>query len=244
MWPQTTETPLRTSTRRDSTAGTLTAICARAKTSSSVRCGREVWPPRPVSSILMVSEAEVMAPIRVPILPTSIRGSQCRARIRGTPSRTPCSMQLWAPPGMVSSAGWKMIRTVPRSGDSSCIRCRTRAAPSMVAVWTSWPQAWVTPWFFEANGRPVSSMMGRASMSPRRAVAIGPSPMSTVRPVPSRRRGLSPASSRRLASLSVVRNSLKESSGCACRSRRKAISSGSRGSSHGPTNVVGSASVE
>ena len=24
----------------------------------------------------------------------------------------------------------------------------------MVVVWTSWPQAWVTPWFFEANGRP------------------------------------------------------------------------------------------
>src|SRR6478752_4857390 len=115
--PQTTDTPLRTSTRRESTAGTLTAICARAKTSSSVRCGREVWPPRPESSILMVSEAEVIAPIRVPILPTSIRGSQCSARMRGTPSRTPCSMHEVAPPGIVSSAGWKMIRTVQRSGD-------------------------------------------------------------------------------------------------------------------------------
>ena len=38
--------------------------------------------------------------------------------------------------------------------------------PSMVVVCTSCPQAWVTPWFFDANSRPVSSMMGRASMSP------------------------------------------------------------------------------
>ena len=87
-------------------------------------------------------------------LADSIRGSQCSARIRGTPSSTPCSMHACAPPGMVSSAGWKMIRTVPPSGDSSCMRCRTRAMPSMVVVWTSWPQAWVTPWFFDANGRP------------------------------------------------------------------------------------------
>src|SRR6478752_7444258 len=152
IWPHTTDTPLRTSTRRDRTAGTLTAIWASAKTRSSVRCGRDVWPPRPDSSIRMVSEADVMAPIRVPTLPTSMRGSQCSARILGTPSSTPCSMHACAPPGMVSSAGWKMIRTVAPRGDSWCMRCNTRAMPSMVVVCTSWPHAWVTPWFLDDGG--------------------------------------------------------------------------------------------
>ncbi|MFH7479347.1 hypothetical protein RA274_28215, partial [Pseudomonas syringae pv. tagetis] len=46
--PHTTETAERTSIRRESTAGTFTAIWDRAKTMSSVRWGREVCPPRPV----------------------------------------------------------------------------------------------------------------------------------------------------------------------------------------------------
>ncbi|MDI2021316.1 hypothetical protein PJL18_01835 [Paenarthrobacter nicotinovorans] len=241
--PHTTETPLRTSTLRDSTAGTFTAIWANANTRSSVRCGLEVWPPRPESSILMVSDADVMAPMRVPIWPTLILGSQCSARMRGTPSSTPCSMQDNAPPGIVSSAGWKMIRTVPPSGLFLCIRWSVRAMPSIAVVWTSCPQACVTPWFLEANGRPVSSMIGKASMSPRRAVAMGPSPTSTVSPVPSSRRGLSPAASSRSTSLSVVRNSLNDSSGCAWRSRRNSMSPGSSSSTQGLTTGAGSVSV-
>lgn len=75
------------------------------------------------------------------------------------------------------------------------------------------------------------------------AVAMGPSPTSTVSPEPSSRRGSSPAASSRSTSLSVVRNSLKESSGCACRSLRNSRSSGKRSSSHGFTTGVGSVSV-
>ncbi len=68
--------------------------------------------------------------------------------------------------------------------------------------------------------------MGRASMSARRASAMGPSPMSQISPVPSRWTGVSPAASRRATSLSVVADSRKESSGCEWMSRRKSMSSG------------------
>ena len=49
IFPQTSAAPVRGSSRRPSTAGTSVTTLARAKTRSSVSCGREVWPPRPCS---------------------------------------------------------------------------------------------------------------------------------------------------------------------------------------------------
>ena len=48
MWPHIIETPLRGSTRRDSTSWVAVARVPSAPTMSWVRCGREVWPPVPV----------------------------------------------------------------------------------------------------------------------------------------------------------------------------------------------------
>ena len=50
---------------------------------------------------------------------------------------------IFAPPGFFSSLGWKMSRTVPAS--SSRISFSTRATPSSMAVWASWPQACIRP---------------------------------------------------------------------------------------------------
>jgi hypothetical protein len=51
-----------------------------------------------------------MAPTRVPTRPTSSRGSQCRPKIESTPSTPPAAITSSAPPGMTSSAGWKINR--------------------------------------------------------------------------------------------------------------------------------------
>ncbi len=47
------------------------------------------------------------------------------------------------------------------------------ATPSIIAVWPSWPQACITPGFFDAKGSPVSSVIGSASWSLRSAT-VGP----------------------------------------------------------------------
>ena len=62
-----------------------------------------------------------------------------------------------------------------RRADSS------RAAPASIAVCRSWPQACMTPSTREAYGRPVRSVTGSASMSPRSStVPPGRPPRSTA----------------------------------------------------------------
>ena len=119
-------------------------ILPRAKTRSAVRCGRAVWPPGPVTLTLILSQAAVIGPARVPILPTSSRGSQCRAKIRSTEAMPPAAMTSMAPPG-TSSAGWKISRTWPGSAPAACARARNRPVPTRMEVCTSWPQAWQAP---------------------------------------------------------------------------------------------------
>ena len=55
----------------------------------------------------MRSQAAVIAPVRRPICPAGTDGSQCRANAREAPSSTPEATTSVAPPGTVSSAGWK-----------------------------------------------------------------------------------------------------------------------------------------
>ena len=118
--PHTTLTPARGSRRRDSTAGSSVISLARAKVRSSVRCGREVWPPLPVSRTSSWSAAPVIGPSRSPTWPTSRVGSQCRQKICSTPSRAPSVDQAQvAPPGMTSSAGWNSSRTRPGSSPAA-----------------------------------------------------------------------------------------------------------------------------
>ena len=58
----------------------------------------------------------MIGPTRVPSRPTASRGSQCSAKIRSTPSIAPSATMSIAPPGWISSAGWKISRTRPGSG--------------------------------------------------------------------------------------------------------------------------------
>ena len=46
---------------------------------------------------------------------------------------------------------------------------RSAAVASPIAVWASWPQACITPGPVDANARPVSSVIGSASISARMA---------------------------------------------------------------------------
>ena len=61
--PQTTLTPARGSSRRDRIAGNSVTTLPSAKVRSSVRCGRDVWPPRPVSRTSERRAAPVSAPV-------------------------------------------------------------------------------------------------------------------------------------------------------------------------------------
>ena len=81
---------------------------------------------------------------------------------------TPPSIASSAPPGLVSSAGWKISRTPLTSCPCSRSRDSTIPTPIKIAVCTSWPQAWQMPGWRDAKGSVVPSEMGKASMSARR----------------------------------------------------------------------------
>ena len=202
----------------------------RACTKSAVRCGREVWPPGEVRRSSSRSAAAVMGPMRVPTRPTASRGSQCRPKIRSTPSRPPAAMTSSAPPGVASSAGWKMNLTRPGSCGALAI---ATAAPSRDVVCTSWPHAWQTPSTVDRNSRSVASVTGRASRSARSATQVSPSPTSQVRPVPpGSTTGRRPTERSVAATRSVVAYSRRDSSGCAWMCRRQAMRSPMLPSSH------------
>ena len=161
--------------------------------------------------------------------------------MRSTPSSPPWATTSCAPPGMTSSAGWKISRTaMPRSRQASSWAASARPAPSSAAMWTSCPQAWQMPSWTEAHGRPLRSSTGSASRSARRATRYAAScgPRSATRPVPGSGRTRMPAASSRRATSVVVRVSARASSGCACRSRRTSTSSGAS-----PSTVAARASV-
>ena len=99
-----------------------------AKVRSSVRWGREVCPPLPVSSTSRRSAAPVSGPSRRPTVPTSRLGSACSPKIRGDAVERAGLDRHRAPPGMTSSAGWKISRTRP--GSRSATPASARPAPS------------------------------------------------------------------------------------------------------------------
>ena len=74
--------------------------------------------------------------------PTARCGSQCSAKIRDTPVNAPAAIASIAPPGINSSAAWKISRTPT---GSSGAEASAIAAPSNTAVCASCPQAWATP---------------------------------------------------------------------------------------------------
>ena len=126
-----------------------------------------MWPPLPVSRISSASAAPVTGPSRSPTWPTSMVGSQCRQKIRLTPSSAPSSISRVAPPGMTSSAGWNSSRTRPGSSPAACTSASARPAPSRAVVWTSCPQAWATPATLLCHGSSVRVV-------DREGVEVGP----------------------------------------------------------------------
>jgi hypothetical protein len=62
-------------------------------------------------------------------------------------ANTPSFIIRDAPPGSSSSPGWKISFTVPSNSARSAVRMR--AVASNDAVCTSWPQACITPGFWE-----------------------------------------------------------------------------------------------
>ena len=93
---------------------------------------------------------------------------------------------------------------------------------STIAVCASCPQACATPGSVEEYGAPVRSVIGRASISARRAIRGAYSgPKSQVNPVPpGSALGLRPASTSRSATNWVVANSCRPSSGWRWKWRR------------------------
>ena len=85
-----------------------------------------------------------------------------------------------APPGISSSAAWKISRTPTGSSGTDA---SASAVPSSTAVCASWPQACATLGTTEAYGAPVRSAIGNASMSARSAMR-GPcsGPKSQIKP--------------------------------------------------------------
>jgi hypothetical protein len=136
--PQTITVPCRGSIRRDSTPGSPVITVPIPYTRSEVRCGREVCPPGECRVISSESAAEVIGPAVIATRPTAKRGSQCSAKIRDTPFNAPAAIASSAPPGISSSAGWKISRT---PAGSSGAEASAVAAPSSIAVCASWPQA-------------------------------------------------------------------------------------------------------
>ena len=142
-------------------------------------------------TVTEISSVEAsIGPARQPANPMGRLGVMCRANARSTPSSTPSSIIIGAPPAP-SSPGWNINLTRP--ANRSRISDRSRAAPTSIAVWASWPQAWARPCSTEQKSSPLSSVMGRASVSARSRTVAGwplPSPSRSatteVRPSPAR----------------------------------------------------------
>ncbi len=127
-----------------------------------------MWPPGRAGATVSMSDAAVIGPLRSPTRPASSDGSQCSAKAQaaGVDQARRRSTSC-APPGMTSSAGWKISRTRPGSPSRRAISRSARPAPTTIAVCTSWPQAWQTPG--SASGRPRPSGPRAAARRGRRA---------------------------------------------------------------------------
>ena len=195
--------------------GTLraTMVCsaitmlAPTTTGSTAACGMAPWPPVPLTVMMQVSPLAMAKPGTAWKRPSGRPGMLCMPNIasHGNSSRKPSSSILRAP-ARPSSAGWN---TACRMPSKLRVAARCRQADSSMAVWPSWPQACILPNTLLAQGLPLVSAMGRASMSarrPMRRVLLPKAPRSVpTTPVPARPRCTSqPQRARRSATRSLV----------------------------------------
>ena len=107
-----------------------------------MRCGRAVCPPGPEEGdvdLVAGGGDRADAQRRLRRSPGAGRSAARRSARRRRARRPPIAAS--APPGTVSSAGWKISRTRPGSSR----RASSAAAPSRIAVCASWPQPWQQP---------------------------------------------------------------------------------------------------
>ena len=147
---------------------------------SIARCGSLAWPPLPVTVIVSRSADAMIAPPRQLSQPDGsaevmwmanapVIGDGVPSASGGTSRRPSSSMNRapWWP----SSPGWNMNSTRPAMS-SRCV-ASSLAAPTSIAVCVSWPQACIVSSTRDEKSSPVSSCIGRASMSPRSRI-VGP----------------------------------------------------------------------
>src|SRR6266478_4746257 len=168
-----------------------------------------------------------IGPGATPNWPTASPGQLCSANTASQLKRSKRpSRIIRSAPAPPSSAGWKISTTVPsKLWDEE----RWRAAASSIAVWPSWPQACIRPSWVERCENELVSWIGSASISARNPIARvdRPDRIRPTTPVPASPRCTSmPHPVNVPATTSAVRCSSKRNSGCACRSRRIACSSG------------------
>ena len=142
-------------------------MAAAATTGSFNLCGRAACPPCP-RTVMRTSSLEAMYfPARKPTVPVGSSGSTCSPITAATSNSAKGSSfsTSEAPPGLTSSPGWNNPSTVP---SKRSLRSRSNnSAPSRAAACMSCPQACITPSLTDANGSPVRSETGSASMSAR-----------------------------------------------------------------------------
>ena len=196
-----------------------------------MRCGRAVWPPRPGQPHADAGRPRaVIGPSRSPTWPTSRRGSQCRAKMRSTPSSAAGRddgegaaghdllgrlEQQPDPAGQLALAVPGRRARARRRGRPRCARRGRRRGRRPATV-------------ERVRARPCRRRTGSASRSARSATVRGAlARRRTTSPVPSGSdRRVQPGRDQALAQRRrVVRTSAQDSSGWACRSRRRATSS-------------------
>ncbi len=214
----------------------LTIVCtavtnwAAITIGSLVTCGRAPCPPTPRITTSTVSTLANAYPSTTPTAPTGSAGVTCSATHTaglGKRANSP-SLSNASAPRPRSSAGWPIITSVPRQ--RSLMPASTRAVPTKIDMWASWPQACITPTSRPSSsfaraalayGRPVASVTGSASMSVRTR-SVGPAPLrrtpTTPHP-PTRSVTSNPALRSSAAIRADVRCSWSESSGAPCRVR-------------------------
>src|SRR5262245_32233417 len=172
------------------------------------------------------STAAMHGPFTSPMRPTF---SACHT---WTPTAASTCGRASTPPSMhrpmpfaPSSPGWKRSFAAPREGGRALSRRATSTSP---AAWQSWPHACIAPRCRDANGSPVSSTIGSASMSARARIVrpLAPPSTSAVSPVFATRRGANPRPRSQRSICADVSFSTSESSASPCSSRRRSTTEG------------------
>mmetsp|Transcript_24655 Transcript_24655/g.79703 ORF Transcript_24655/g.79703 Transcript_24655/m.79703 type:complete len:211 (-) Transcript_24655:334-966(-) len=167
----------------------LETTWAAATMGSTVMWGMAAWPPTPEMRMSNKSVAAIWVPGLAPRVPMGRKGHWWKPKAAmglGSFVKTPSST-IRLPPAPPSSAGWKIMRTVPLIIASRFFK--TAAAPRSIAACASWPHACITPLISDSKGNfnAFDSRMGRASMSARsKTHGSPPVPMSATTPVPPR----------------------------------------------------------